>query len=202
MNEAILALVPSYGLWLLLGVGVLAAIGLPLPSTLTTMAFGVFVASGDVSLWAAFGVALAAAVAGDQIGYHIGLFAGNAAEETLAKKPSRAAQIARSKALIRRWGGLSVFLSRWLLAPVGPMINILTGASDMRWLRFSLWDLAGEVVWVSLYLGLGYLFGGNIEALAALLGNASWAILGAIITALLGYRLYKTLHKIRAGADA
>lgn len=202
MSEAILSLVPTYGLWLLFGVGVLAAIGLPLPSTLTLMAVGAFVASGDIGLTAAYLTALGAAVAGDQIGYHIGMFAGNAAEETLARTPARAARIARAKALMRRWGGMSVFLSRWLVAPVGPTLNILTGASDMRWLRFTLWDLAGELVWAAIYLGIGYLFRGNIEALAALLGNAGWTILAGLAAVVLGYRLFKALRKIRAEGAA
>ncbi len=202
MSDAILSLVPIYGLWLLFGVGVLGAIGIPLPSTLTLMAVGAFVASGDLDPVMSFLTALVAAVSGDQIGYHIGYFAGNRVEERLSRKPSRAAQIARSKDMMRRWGGMSVFLSRWLVAPVGPTINILTGASDMRWLRFSLWDFAGEVVWVSIYLGLGYLFRGNIEALASLLGNASWTILAAGAAILLGHRVFRVIQKIRSGSTA
>ncbi len=192
MSAAILALVPEYGLWLLFGVGLLAAIGVPLPSTLTLMAVGTFVATGDLNPVASFLTALAAAVAGDQIGYYIGYWFGNSIETLLSRRPSGAAQLARSKQLIRRWGGASVFLSRWLVAPVGPTINIVTGASDMRWLRFSIWDLAGETVWVTIYLGLGYAFRGNIKALADLLGNASWTIIAVGATVLLGYQVFKT----------
>lgn len=199
MSDTVLALVPDYGLWLLFGVGILAAIGIPLPSTLTLMAVGAFVATGDLDPVMSFLAALVAAVAGDQIGYHIGYFAGTCVEERLSRKPARAAQIARSKELMRRWGGMSVFLSRWLVAPVGPTINILTGASDMRWLRFSMWDLAGETVWVAIYLGLGYAFRGNIEALADLLGNASWTILAVGAAILLGYQVFKTVKNIQAG---
>ncbi len=202
MTEAVLALVPTYGLWLLFGVGVLAAAGAPLPGTLVLMAIGAFVAEGDIALVPAYLTALVAAVTGDQIGYHIGYFTGNAVEERLSRKPARAAQIARAKALMQRWGGMSVFLSRWLFAPVGPTINILTGASDMRWLRFTLWDLAGELVWVAIYLGIGYAFRGNLEALAGLLGNASWALLAALAAVLLGYRLVVVVRRMRRGRSS
>jgi len=199
MSDAILALVPEYGLWLLFGVGILAAIGIPLPSTLTLMAVGTFVATGDLDPVTSFLTALAAAVAGDQIGYHIGYLSGNSVEDLLSRKPSGAAQLARGKHLIRRWGSMSVFLSRWLVAPVGPTINILTGASDMRWFRFSIWDLAGETAWVTIYLGIGYAFRGNIEALADLLGNASWTIIAVGATIFLGYQVVKTVKKIPTG---
>jgi len=197
MTETILSLVPTYGLWLLFGVGVLAAIGLPLPSTLTVMAVGAFVAGGDMTALPSYLTALGAAITGDQIGYFIGYFGGNAVENRLAKKPSRARRIDQSKTLMRRWGGIGVFLSRWLVAPIGPLINILTGASEMRWLRFSLWDLAGEIIWVSIYIGLGYGFRGNIEALAALLGNAGWVVAAALVAIFLGFRMLRTIRKIR-----
>jgi membrane protein DedA with SNARE-associated domain len=198
MSDSVLALVPEYGLWLLFGLGILAAIGIPLPSTLTLMAVGAFVAAGNLDPVMSFLVALLAAVIGDQIGYYIGYFAGNTVQERLSRKPARAAQIARSKELMRKWGGMSVFLSRWLVAPVGPTINILTGASDMRWLRFALWDLAGETVWVTIYLGLGYAFRGNIVALADLMGNASWTVLAVGGASFLGYKVVKTLRNIQA----
>ncbi|MHA1128166.1 MAG: DedA family protein [Alphaproteobacteria bacterium] len=200
MTEAILALVPTYGLPFLFSIAVLAAMGVPLPSTLIVMAVGAFVAGGDLGLTSAFLTALAAATIGDQIGYQIGLHAGNAVEERLSRKPSRAAQIANTKHLVERFGGVTVFLTRWLLAPIGPTTNIICGASDMRWLRFTIWDFLGEVVWVAIYLGIGYAFRGNIEELSAILGGASWLIIAALVTIFLGFRLLAAYRKERTPA--
>lgn len=198
MTDAVLALVPTYGLWLLFSIGILAAIGIPLPSTLVVMAVGAFVESGDLDLITAFLTALAAAVIGDQIGYQIGSRAGNVVEERMSRKPNRAAQIAKTKKLVRRWGGISVFLTRWLLAPIGPTTNIVCGASDMRWLRFTFWDILGEITWVTIYLGIGYVFRGNIEDLATLLGEASWFLIAGLAAAFMGYRLLIIIRKIQS----
>jgi membrane protein DedA with SNARE-associated domain len=46
-----------------------------------------------------------------------------------------------------------------------------------------LWGILGEIVWVGLYVGLGYTFADNITALSNMLGNASGFItaLAAVI---------------------
>lgn len=198
MTESILALVPIYGLPFLFAIAVLAASGIPLPSTLIVMAVGAFTASGDLDLGASFLTALTAAVIGDQIGYQIGARAGDVVEKRLSRKPSGAAQVAKTKALVQRWGGITVFLTRWLLAPIGPTTNIICGASDMRWLTFTIADFIGEVAWVTIYLWIGYTFHGNIEELAALLGEASWVLIAGAGAAFMGYHLWSVARKHRA----
>jgi membrane-associated protein len=96
---------------------------------------------------------------------------------------------------LARWGGSGVFFSRWLFTPLGPAINIASGIAGLSWPRFSFWGVAGEVVWVSIYIALGYSFGSNIETLAGILGNLSMALAMLALAALLGWRL---LHAIRA----
>ena len=198
MTETILALVPTYGLPFLFGIAVLAASGVPVSSTLAVLVAGAFIASGELPLTASFLTALAGAVIGDQIGYQIGLRAGNVVEERFARKRSHAKQIAKSKEYIHRFGGIGVFLTRWLLAPVGPITNVVCGASDIGWVRFTVWDILGEIVWVTVYLGIGYAFRGNLEEIAALLGQASWLLIVAVVALIMGIRLLAVMrqHKI------
>lgn len=198
MTDALLALVPTYGLPLLFVVGILAATGIPLPSTLILMAVGAFVAGGDLDLIPAFLTALTAAVSGDQIGYQIGLRAGHKVEVHLSRKPARAAQILKAKRFIQRFGGVGVFLTRWLFAPIGPTTNIICGASDMRWLKFTIWDILGEITWVTIYLSIGYIFRGNLEELASMLGEASWLLIAATAAAFMGHRLLTVFRKLQS----
>ncbi len=198
MTESILALVPTYGLPFLFGIAVLAASGVPVSSSLALLVTGAFIASGELSLTESYLTALAGAVLGDQIGYQIGLHTGNAVEERLSRKPKRAAQIARAKDFIHRFGGIGVFLTRWLLAPIGPITNIICGASDMRWLRFTIWDFLGEVLWVAIYIGAGYAFRGNLEEIAALMGEASWLLIAALVALGMGIRVLVVLRQHRA----
>lgn len=189
MSEMILALVPTYGLPVLFIIGLLAAIGAPLPSTLVVMAVGAFVASGDLGLVSAFLTAFSSAFIGDQIGYQLGLRAGNRFETRLTKTAKGAKRVATTKHLVSKWGGLTVFLTRWLLAPIGPTTNIICGASDMRWSTFTKSDLLGEAVWASIYIWIGYTFHGDIIEMATLLGGTSWLIIAAIVTVLLGMHI-------------
>ncbi len=197
VTETILALVPTYGLPFLFGIAVLAASGVPVSSSLALLVTGAFIQIGELELTQSFLVALAGAVIGDQIGYQIGLHAGNAVEERLVRKPKRAAQILRAKEFIDRFGGVGVFLTRWLLAPIGPITNIICGASDMRWLRFTIWDFLGEVLWVTIYIGAGYMFSGNLEEIATLMGEASWLMIAALVALGMGIRLLVVLRQHR-----
>ena len=101
-----------------------------------------------------------------------------------------------------RWGGMAVFLSRWLFSPLGPYMNFVTGAAGMAWPRFALWGAAGEAVWVGLYVGLGYSLATRIEALGAILGNLSGVLAAGAVTVGLGLWLRTVLRtEDRRGAD-
>ena len=76
LTNWLLALVPTYGLWLLASVTFLACLALPVPCSILMLTAGGFVASGDLVLWQVLAAALSGAVLGDQIGYRIGLYGG------------------------------------------------------------------------------------------------------------------------------
>ena len=198
MTEAILALVPTYGLPFLFGIAVLAASGVPVSSSLALLVTGAFIESGELSLVESCLTALAGAVLGDQIGYQIGFRAGSVVEERLGRKPKRAAQIAHAKGFIDRFGGAGVFLTRWLLSPIGPITNIICGASEMRWLRFSIWGFLGEALWVAIYIGAGYAFRGNLEEIATVMGEASWLMIAALASLGMGVRVLVVLRQHKA----
>ncbi len=161
MTDWLLSLVPQYGLWLL-GVATFAScLALPLPTSTLLLAAGGFVAVGDLSLVSVALVALVGAVAGDQIGYLGARWFGAPLIETLGK---RAPPLARATDLLANKGGAAVFFSRWLMSALGPYVNLAAGAAGQPWSRFTLWGVLGEVVWVGIYLGLGYSFIGNLEA--------------------------------------
>ncbi|MBL4808348.1 MAG: hypothetical protein JKY31_13850 [Rhodobacteraceae bacterium] len=106
--------------------------------------------------------------------------------------------IARAKAFSAKWGGMGVFLSRWLVAPIGPWINFASGISDYHWRGFTFWAVLGEVIWVGLYVTLGVVFSANAMALAELLADVSWLLLGILGMVLMGLRLRKALlHPVK-----
>jgi membrane protein DedA with SNARE-associated domain len=162
------------------------------------LASGGFAAAGDLSLMAVGLGAFTGAVLGDNSGYWIARKLGTRVDDWLARHPKRAALRARSAAFMEKRGGSSVFFSCWLVAPLGPYMNYFCGITRYDWLRFALWGIAGEVVWVSLYVGLGYSFADNITSIASLLGNASGFVTALVAVIALGYWLIRASKKKHA----
>lgn len=195
MIDVILTLAADYGVVLLFCVTLLSCLALPVPSSLLMLACGGFAATGDLSLPAVAAAAFCGAVIGDNLGYWIARGLGLQLADWLSAHPRRAALRDRSRAFMQKWGGSSVFFSCWLVAPLGPYVNYVSGLSNFSWPRFALWGMAGEVVWVGLYVGLGYLFADNITAISAFLGNLSGFIAAIVVATGLGVWM---LHASRA----
>jgi membrane protein DedA with SNARE-associated domain len=191
MTEVLLSLVSTYGVIIIGVTTFLSCLALPIPSSVVMLAGGAFVASGDLAFLAVVAAAFAGAVIGDQVGFRIGRRGGALLDERVRADPARAAVLARAEGFVARWGVTGVFLSRWLFSPLGPWVNLTAGATGMGTARFTVPDVLGEAVWVTLYVGLGYVFAANIEALASLLGNAVAAVTAAAVAVGLGVLLWR-----------
>jgi membrane protein DedA with SNARE-associated domain len=194
MIDTLFALVPVYGAGIVFVITLISCLGVPVPGSLALLAAGAFAASGDMSIGAGIAAGFAGAVLGDQLGYGIGARGGRLAER-LTARPGMAALLDQAHVLALRWGAPGIFFSRWLVSPLGPAINLISGMTRYPWARFTLWGVAGEVVWVGLYFGLGFAFGASIAAVADVMGNLAWFLAAAAVTFLLGYRLHGLLHR-------
>lgn len=187
MTETFLTLIASYGAYALFVTTFLSCLWVPIPTSLMMLCAGGMVAAGDLSLPPLLIAGFLGAVLGDQAGYFIGKYAAAPALERLSRSPARRAILQRARAFVDQRGGLGVFFSTWAIAPLGPYVNFVTGATGLHWLRFTLWDIAGEFIWVSSYLSMGYFFTDFIsvisDALISWLGFASAIVvaIGAII---------------------
>lgn len=191
MTDTAIALIPQYGAWLLALVTFGSCLAIPVPSSLMMLAAGAFVASGDLDAWSAFAGALGGAIAGDNAGYLVGR-AFTARVDRIAARKGRAGDLARRAAdMVERRGGIGVFLSRWLVSPLGPYVNLVAGATSMTWARFALWGAGGEVVWVSIYTGLGYVFADSFIAVGNLAGNMLGALAAGAIAVMAGRALFR-----------
>jgi len=186
MAETLFGYVAIYGLPFIAISAFLSCLAVPIPTFAIMLAGGAFAASGDLVLWQVLAVAYLAAVIGDQSGFQLGRWGGQTVLRRLAGSPRRAALMARANLLIDRWGGFGVFFSTWLFAPLGPWANFAAGTVGMPRLRFLAWDAAGEAIWVSAYVGLGFLFGSRLSALVELVGDWVGLISSAGISLALG----------------
>jgi membrane protein DedA with SNARE-associated domain len=152
------------------------------------------VSQGAMDLWWALGAASAGSILGDQAGYAIGRWGGSAAVAELSgffgKKDSIEAMEAKAKA----WGGPGIFVTRWLLSPLGPWINLASGTAGYPWHRFLFWDILGEFTGAAVYISLGRFFSDRVMALDGVLGDLTWAIAALIAAIVLGYQLWAHLR--------
>ncbi len=197
--EAALALIPVYGGPALFVVAGLSCFGLPIPGSIALLASGAFVAGGDMALSTALAAGLGGAVVGDQAGYWLGAGLGRRVTDALAGRRALHAALDSAAAFSERRGAMAVFLSRWLLAPLGPAVNVVSGTIGMAWLRFSVAEVLGELVWVGIYVGLGALFSRSVIGLAEVLGDLTWFLAAGVVAVALLMRL---LANVRAAAEA
>lgn len=197
MSADILAFMADYGpvaIAILLAAG---QFGVPLPTSLALITAGALAAAGDTDLVTSALLALAGAVSGDQAGFYAGRLINNATglSGNRAGKGKNSNRLSRavSKAtpLVDRYGATGVFFTRWLVTPLGPAVNVAAGAGGLSWPRFTLAATTGEIIWVAAYIGLGYGFAANVEALAGLIGNLSLGVAALTVAVYLGYRLVK-----------
>jgi membrane protein DedA with SNARE-associated domain len=89
----------------------------------------------------------------------------------------------------RNRAGLYIFLTRWLLSPLGPWVNLGSGIARYPWHRFLLWDILGEFFGVALYISLGQIFSDRVMALDSLLGDVTWGVVALTFALLAGRAL-------------
>jgi membrane protein DedA with SNARE-associated domain len=187
LTDQVLAALLVYGLPVLFGVILICSVGVPFPISLMLVAAGSFVEQGEMKLWQVIAVASVAAVLGDQIGYGLSRWGGRRLIKRLSRKIGAEDRIKQAEALTKRWTGASVFLSRWLVTALGPWVNVTSGIAAYPWRRFLLWDVLGEVLWVILYVGVGYAFSNRVQAIAEILGNPpGWLLALSLRSSLAG----------------
>jgi membrane protein DedA with SNARE-associated domain len=190
MSDQILAALALYGEPALFVVAVVASIGIPLPVMLLLIVAGSLAAQGTLNFGVAVAVATVGSVAGDQIGYAIGRRGGHVLVGRLTRLIGGADRLAEIEARAQRWGGPGVFFSRWLLTPLGPWVNLASGLADYSWLRFTLWDVAGEAIYAALYIGFGLVFSDRVQELQSILGDLTWAFVAILAAGIIGWKLF------------
>lgn len=170
-------------------VGVFAgAIGLPVPAMPTLIVVGsTLVAARDPTLiLATFLGALAGAFLGDAAWFLTGRRFGYRVLDGLCKVSlSPDTCVRRASGFFEKRGVKLLLISRFV--PGLSLVAIpIAGAGDTRFLRFTLYDLLGAALWVSVGLSVGMLFYRQIDAVLALLrqfgiGLAAAAVIGLVL---------------------
>lgn len=195
MSDYLLATLGVYGVPVLFVALLVGSAGVPMPASLLLVAAGSFIEQGELDLWPVLALSATGAVLGDQIGYALGRWGGRRLTRRLGGFVGGEKKVEEAEAWLKRRGGAGVFLSRWLLTPLGPIVNLTAGATQYPWPRFLLYGVLGEALWVALYVLLGRFFSDRVQALSDILGDLTWAILGLVAAAVLGVLLFRRLRE-------
>jgi membrane protein DedA with SNARE-associated domain len=195
MSDYLLSTLGIYGLPVLFLILVIGCIGVPMPASLLLLAAGSFVEQGEMSLWPTLLLAAGGAVIGDNIGYALGRWGGRRVSRRLGALVGGEERLKSAEKWLNRWGGAGIFLSRWLFTPLGPVINLTSGLTGYPWPRFLFYDLIGEVLWVVLYVMLGRFFSDRVQAMSEVVGDLTWAIIGLLFVAVIGWKLAQYLRQ-------
>ncbi len=98
--------------------------------------------------------------------------------------------------LFQNRGGITLLLTRSLVAHVSALASLLAGSAALNY-RFFLWySFLGRSIWLFIYFGLGYLVGGDFSMASSFLSYLSLALLSLLVLFLI-LELYRKQHVIR-----
>ncbi|MFK4110927.1 DedA family protein [Streptomyces sp. NPDC002176] len=155
-------LLGQYGYWAVGAIIFLEDFGVPAPGETILLAAGVYAGAGQLNIVAVAGIAFAAAVIGDNVGYVIGRTGGRAFVERWGKyvllTPKR---FEVAEAFFQRHGGKIVTVARFVEG-LRQANGIIAGTTGMAWHRFLAFNALGAVLWVGLWSTLAYVAGNHI----------------------------------------
>jgi len=179
LENQIVQLVSTYGIWLVAVVIGLESMGIPLPGETTLVAAALYAgATGRVNIFLVVIAAAAGAIAGDNIGYWIGRRFGYPwildHQSRLHLTPRR---LKLGQYLFLRHGGKVVFFGRFV-AVLRALAALLAGINRMDWKRFLVFNATGGILWASVYGFGAFLFG---RRLTNTLSSVGFLLAGAAI---------------------
>ena len=187
LSDAALTYIVTYGPFALGLILLLAAIGLPLPSTFAVLASGAFVQQGVLDLTSTLIVGFVFVVVGDTLSYGMGRLL----RRPIHRRFGQSAGWQRAEQYFQQRGALAIYLTRWLLTPIAVPLNLVAGSSGYAAQRFVGFAAAGELTWLIAYGTLGYLFGSQWEAVSDFISNFSGGLVGLVIVGIGVYALLR-----------
>ncbi|HEY8900889.1 MAG TPA: DedA family protein [Chthoniobacterales bacterium] len=180
--------IQNYGLWIyaLLFAIIFCETGLVvtpfLPGDSLLFAVGALAARPEMNLRLEYiaPLLLVAAVVGDALNYAIGKWIGPRVFHFEDSRFFKKAHLMKAHAFYEKYGGRAIILARFVPI-VRTFAPFVAGVGTMSYPKFALYNVAGAVLWVGLFIGAGYIFGG----LEIVQKNMKIVILGIIVVSVL-----------------
>ncbi len=196
MSETIQFLLRHGGL-VLFGVVFVEQIGLPLPAVPFLLAAGALIGAGGLDPFAALGLPILASLLGDSLWYILGRCHGMKVLNWLCRislEPDSC--VRRTENVFLRHGVRSLLVAKFVpgLATVSPP---LAGVFGVRTICFLLYDGLGALLYAGTFVGLGRLFGSQLEGVLTYTVQMGSLILAGLVVATAGYIAFKVVQRQR-----
>jgi membrane-associated protein len=159
-----------------------------LPGDSLLFAAGAFAATGALDVWVLFVLLAMAAIVGDSVNYWFGHRLGpGCSRRTFAHK-----RVPTSHRFYEKHGGKTIFLARFI-----PIIRtfapFVAGVGTMHYRKFIVYNVAGALVWTSIFIFAGYFFG-NLPIVRE---NFGLVVIAIVLISLLPMAFEVIRHRVR-----
>ncbi|HEY2120975.1 MAG TPA: VTT domain-containing protein [Candidatus Acidoferrum sp.] len=165
--------------------------GLPIPSLPLLLAAGALAGAGKLNFSIALLICLLAALAADTIWYELGRHKGIRVLQLICRislEPDSC--VRRTEGLFEKQGARSLLFAKFLPG-LNTVATPLAGIFHMRLRKFLLFDALGSLLYAGTFLGIGYVFSGQIEKIAEQAERLGRGLSVLVIALLAAYILYK-----------
>jgi membrane-associated protein len=162
LDDHLQTLIHDYGTWTytLLAIVVFCETGLVvtpfLPGDSLLFAAGAFAGSGDLDLALLWFVMVCAAVLGNTVNYWVGRTVGT--RVVRSGRLIKQSHLDKTHAFYERYGAMTIVLTRFvpIVRTIAPFV---AGVGTMTFPRFMAYNIGGGVLWVTVCVMGGYVFG-------------------------------------------
>lgn len=164
LDEHLISFVATYGSWTygLLFLIIFVETGLVimpfLPGDSLLFAAGALAGIDAIDIWLLYPLLFAAAVVGDNVNYWIGRYVGPRVFTDDKRRWLRREHLERTHRFFERYGHVAIILARFVPI-VRTFMPFVAGIGRMTYRRYLAFDIAGGILWVSLFVFAGYFFG-------------------------------------------
>ena len=186
LDQTIANFAGQYGPWIyaLLFVVIFAETGLVvfpfLPGDSVLFIAGTVVATAGLNVEVLVALLITAAILGDSLNYAVGHYIGPRVYDKPDSRWFKQDHLRRTQAFYDKYGGVTIIIGRFI-----PIIRtfapFLAGVAGMTYRKFLSYNVIGGMLWISLLVYAGYLFG-NIPWVKQ---NLSLIVLGIVFVSLL-----------------
>ena len=190
--EDVVQFLTHYGYAVLFAWVLAEQIGLPLPAAPVLLAAGALAGRGPFHLGAALTVAVCACLLSDLLWFHMGRRSSGKVLNfvcRLSLEPDSC--VRRTSNVIGKYGPKGLLVTKFIPG-MSAVAAPLAGSGGLNLPQFLVFDLLGSILWSGSFLGLGYLFRGQLEDIALLVGHFKWVLVLMLLVVIpVGYIVFK-----------